>query len=409
MRANKTSVIAGGLSAVSVLALTAGWLWGSLPMIAAGATGVGYVAWRWAPRPGRRRKRAPAVPASGAVEAEVRPRAAPVDPTDSEALVEQMLAQGRYGLLLRPQIARNLNDAQLARARAALEEAMALVPEGEVVLGKIDEMLDGEDLDEEEAAAYQGRAVRVGCYFLDRYPVTNEQYYEFVAAGGYEQLSLWDESIWTAVLEFVDRTGEPGPRYWKNGRYESRWRGHPVVGVSWYEAAAYARWVGKRLPSDAEWVKAGSWPVTLSSTSRVQRKYPWGDTMDRSRANLWGSGPGTTVSVDRFAEGVSVGGVHQLIGNVWEWTRGDLRASDLRHPNLTLSAPMKSIRGGAFDTYFDGQATCQFQSGETPMGRKHNIGFRCAVGICDLMLSKPPADAAVPDGLENAPAEEVPV
>ena len=125
--------------------------------------------------------------------------------------------------------------------------------------------------------------MQVAHFFLDRYPVTNREYYEFVAAGGYGQLSLWDESIWTAVLDFVDLTGEPGPRFWKMGCFAAGKENHPVVGVSWHEAAAYARWTGKRLPTDAEWVKAGSWPVNVSVTNRAQRKYPWGDTMDRDR------------------------------------------------------------------------------------------------------------------------------
>ena len=133
-------------------------------------------------------------------------------------------------------------------------------------------------------------------------------------------MAIWDQEIWPAVLDFVDQTGHPGPRFWHNGRYPRGEDNHPVVGVSWYEAAAYARWVGKRLPTDAEWVKAGSWPVALAGHPLLQRRYPWGEAMDRGRANLWGSGPGRTVSVDQFPGGVSVGGVQQLIGNVWEWT-----------------------------------------------------------------------------------------
>jgi len=70
---------------------------------------------------------------------------------------------------------------------------------------------------------------------------------------------------------------------------------------------------------------------------------------------------------------------------------------------------MKSVRGGAFDTYFDNQATCQFQSGETAIARKRNVGFRCAVGACDLMLARPTDDFAVPAELESAAIEEVPV
>jgi iron(II)-dependent oxidoreductase len=234
----------------------------------------------------------------------------------------------------------------------------------------------------------------LGPFFLDRYPVTNARFYEFVAAGGYQDAALWDATILPAVLGFVDRTGEPGPRFWSGGCYDPAKKDHPVVGVSWYEAAAYARWAGKRLPTDAEWVKAASWPVPLSLGMRSQRRYPWGDTMDRSRANLWGSGPKGTVPVTAFAGGASVGSVYQLVGNVWEWMRGDFPPADGSQAEWIAETPLKSIRGGAFDTYFDKQATCQFQSGESALARKHNIGFRCAVGVCDLLLARSGDDAA---------------
>ena len=91
--------------------------------------------------------------------------------------------------------------------------------------------------------------MRVDGYYLDRYPVTNAQYHQFVRHGGYEQMAIWDPEIWPAVLDFVDTTGHAGPRFWRDGRYPRGEDHHPVVGVSWYEAAAYARWVGKRLPT----------------------------------------------------------------------------------------------------------------------------------------------------------------
>lgn len=302
-------------------------------------------------------------------------------PDDTAALAQQMLAQGRYALLLRPEIAPNLDQQQLRAAAEAMEEAMALVPAGEVALGRWG---DGDATDDEAAEDAPPLVVQVEQFFLDRYPVTNREFYEFVAAGGYEEMAIWDPEIWPGVLEFVDLTGYPGPRFWKNGRYDPQRENHPVVGVSWYEAAAYARWVGKRLPTGAEWEKAGSWPVNLSAGSRPQRRYPWGDLMDRKRANLWGSGPNDTVPVDQFGQGISVGGIHQLIGNVWEWTSSSFGNWSQPGRELLLPTPMKTIRGGAFDTYFDNQATCQFQSGDDPIARKHNIGFRCALSVCDL-------------------------
>lgn len=310
-----------------------------------------------------------------------------ISPDDTDGLVRQMVAQHRYALLLRPQIAASLNQTQFTQAIEALQARMALVPDGEVTLGQVDENPDDQPSGEDEhGRSAPCRTLRVKRFFLDRHPVTNREFFEFVAAGGYEQMSLWDESVLPAVLDFVDRTGEPGPRFWKEGCFLEGTDDHPVIGVCWHEAAAYARWVGKRLPSDAEWVKAGAWPVPLANHGRIQRRYPWGDDMDRRRANLWGSGPGRIVGVNEFAGGISLGGVQQLIGNVWEWTAADFHGGDHPLGKLTFKTPMKTIRGGAFDTYFDNQATCQFASGETTLARKRNIGFRLAIGVCDLVL-----------------------
>lgn len=319
-------------------------------------------------------------PASG-------PAQVPCDPDDPEYLAQRMLAQGRYALLLRPQIAANLSAEQRRAASRALDHGMGIVPEGDVLLQSWRRAGD-----DDRGGADRERLVRVEAVYLDRYPVTNRQFEQFVDDGGYETMPLWDPNIWPAVLDFVDRTGHPGPRFWSDGHYPESLGDHPVVGISWYEGAAYARWAGKRLPSDPEWVKAGSWPVLTQGTRPTQRRYPWGDMMDRERAHLWGTGPAATVSVYEYPGGVSVGGIYHLIGNVWEWTSSNFGAWDATARRVETATHMKSIRGGAFDSYFETQATCQFQSGESPILRKHNIGFRCAVAITDV----------VADGLEEA-------
>src|SRR6185295_11775963 len=263
-------------------------------------------------------------------------------------------------------------------AHEVLDGAMAVVPAGTVVMRSS----RLEEIAEEDRHRIE-RSVEVDGYYLDRFPVTNREYQKFVDAGGYEQLPLWDEAIWPAMLQFVDRTGQSGPKLWENGRYPAGKEDHPVVGVSWFEASAYARWAGKRLASDAEWVKAAVWPVIAEGSRLMQRKYPWGDAMDRTLANLWGSGPGDTTPVMKHAEGMSVGGVQQMVGNVWEWTSTNFGAWEPAAVRLETDIPLKSLRGGAFDTYFEAQAQCQFQSGDSPLARKHNIGFRCAVAFCD--------------------------
>lgn len=381
---------------VTAAAFIGGWAAGVPKLLGLGAVGLVFLTFQlYLARLGESRfqQALPAAhnftsPPATAPTAKKPPRAVAeltADPSNPQALVEQMLGQGRFALLLRSQIIGNLAPEQLAETREALEENSSFVPEGEVVLGAVDDALADGKLEDHEILARRAAVVHVEPYFLDRFPVTNREYYEFVAAGGYEELPIWEKEIWPAMVEFVDETGHPGPRHWRDGHYPVGEENHPVVGINWFEASAYARWVGKRLPTDAEWVKAGAWPVALTRTARFQRKYPWGNTMQASRANLWGSGPGRTVPVDATPGGVSVGGVHQLIGNVWEWTASRFVGQhDDDDGRWSPANTLRSVRGGAFDTYFENQATCQFQSGENPVNRRHNIGFRCAVALSDL-------------------------
>ena len=256
---------------------------------------------------------------------------------------------------------------------------MGLVPQGEVHLEPSVFDVDYALFASDESEIPKGLVIPVRSVFLDRYPVTNRQFLRFVSAGGYQEMAIWDREVLPAVLDFTDTSGQPGPRYWKNGRFPAGEANLPVVGVSWYEAVAYARWLGKRLPTDAEWVKAGSWPVTLSPGTHLQRKYPWGDTMDRRKANVWGSGPGRIVPVNEFAEGVSVGGLYQLIGNVWEWTATSLDVDPAAAEEGHSAPPMlKTIRGGALRHLFR-------KPGELPIRQRRKPDFaktQCRFSLC---------------------------
>src|SRR5262249_5650031 len=137
---------------------------------------------------------------------------------------------------------------------------------------------------------------------------------------------------------------------------------------------------------------------------------PWGDSFDIRRANLWGAHRKGTADVDEYGDGESVGGVHQLVGNVWEWTSSPLHAT--AEPSLHVPETFKSVRGGAFDTYFENQATCHYQSGEHPLARRHNIGFRLALPMATLQVageSEPTADTLEHSANKEHAAEPVPV
>jgi iron(II)-dependent oxidoreductase len=325
-------------------------------------------------------------------------------PKSTDALVDEMIATGRYALLLRPETKRHLTQMHIVRAIRQLDEEMALVPAGRVLLGQLAEQSHSAcgwgDIDQRLA---ERNLVDVSPAYLDRFCVTNEQYQRFVDSGGYEQLEFWLEEALPALLDFVDQTGMPGPRYWYDGQYASGEQRLPVVGVSWYEAWAYAQWVGKRLPTDAEWTKAGAWPVESTPGRIAQRRYPWGESFDTRRAHLYGCGADGLVAVDEYPGGTSVGGIHQLIGNVWEWTTTPL--AELGDPTLHISDSIISIRGGAFDTYFENQATCHYQSGEHPLSRRANIGFRLALPMADLEVA---TEDDAPEEVVNEPVATAP-
>jgi iron(II)-dependent oxidoreductase len=95
--------------------------------------------------------------------------------------------------------------------------------------------------------------------------------------------------------------------------------------------------------------------------------------------------------VDEFYEGCAPNGVYQLIGNAWEWVAAPFECTcDEKNSRIVLAKPMGEIRGGAFDTYFENQCTCQFRSGQPLLYRGINVGFRCCISADQLRVASRP-------------------
>jgi iron(II)-dependent oxidoreductase len=292
---------------------------------------------------------------------------------DSDPL-KRLLQQGRYNVILRDEAKwqeQPGSGALIEEAKVRLEQRMALVPAGSVSIPQT--------LFADPGAAEL--ELDVEPFLLAVHAVTNARFQQFVDAGGYDELDYWPEEIWPHLIEFKDQTGEPGPRYWRKGRHNAELSDHPVVGVSWYEAQAYALWIGQRLATEAEWQMAASWHI--NSSADLLRRFPWGDAMDNSRCNIWSSRRGGTVPVVEYPSGAAPNQVLQLIGNVWEWTDTEYVISDDVGRPIVGEMPMRVIRGGAFDTFFETQATSHFRSGQIALGRTFNTGFRCAMDLAN--------------------------
>jgi len=299
--------------------------------------------------------------------------AAEVESFDDDTL-RRMFQQGRHAVMLREEAKWRTHpggEKIMRDAKNALEERMALVPAGSVTIATT-------------LAAHPGSPeveIEVEPFLLDVHAVTNARFQKFVDAGGYDALEFWPEEIWPHLIELKDQTGQPAPRFWRNARHNALLADHPVVGVSWFEAQAYALWIGQRLPTEAEWQMAGSWHI--KSSTDIMRRFPWGDAMDNTCCNIWSSRHRTTVPVDAYPNGAAPNQVLQLVGNVWEWTDTEFTVTDDGGSPILGEMPMHVVRGGAFDTYFENQATTAFGTGQLALARSSNTGFRCAMDLRD--------------------------
>lgn len=286
--------------------------------------------------------------------------------------VRRLIRQRQYCKMLSKSSDLIFDDLSILIAWETMQQEMAIVPPGSVQLtGAV------------PSAASQ--PVEVSACYLDRFCVSNADFAQFVESGGYDDTRLWPESILTDLLKFTDRTGAPGPRFWCDGKPPKDKLDHPVVGISWFEANAYAQWVGKRLPSPAQWQRSATWG---KGSGGNESRYPWGNSYNHEYANTWSSRIGGTVPVHQFSQGATPSGVCQLIGNTWEWLNGQFALSQNNTQTHQTSSILAEIRGGAFDTYFSSQATCQFRTGQPLLVRAPNIGFRCCVE-CNQVIDGP--------------------
>ncbi len=201
--------------------------------------------------------------------------------------------------------------------------------------------------------------VRLAPYSIARAAVTNSEFSAFVDAGGYQRREWWSPAGW----EWRNSNGADAPVYWvKQGsewqqRVYDRLQPLPphaaVIHVNWYEADAWCRWAGRRLPREAEWEQAAA---TAPQDTQGKRTYPWGDAApDPVRANLSGA-CNVPADVAAFAAGDSAWGCRQLLGNVWEWTADWFNPYPgfVRDPYREYSEPWfgnhKVLRGGCYAT-----------------------------------------------------------
>jgi iron(II)-dependent oxidoreductase len=262
---------------------------------------------------------------------------------------------------------------------AAALPGEVLIPAGPFTMGTSD---DPWALDNERPA----HTVDVPAFWLDTTPVTNGQYQQFIADGGYTQPRWWSAEGWKHCQQeqfeaplFWLRDGDRWLRR-RFGRLEPVPADEPVVHVSWYEADAYARWAGRRLPTEAEWEKA----ARHDSANGLTLRYPWGEADPQpDQANL-GQRHLQPAAAGSYPDGAAPCGARQLLGDVWEWTSSDFtgypgfRAFPYReYSEVFFGGDYKVLRGGSFGT---APVVCRatFRNWDYPIRRQIFSGLRTA-------------------------------
>lgn len=219
--------------------------------------------------------------------------------------------------------------------------------------------------------------IHLSAFSIDRYPVTVAAFAAFIAAGGYATRRFWSARGW--AWRSREKPQIQKPRFWG----EDEWAAylvpnHPVVGVSAYEAEAYAAFRGVRLPTEAEWEKACRGPDGLC--------HPWGDDWREGLCGMRGYGPRGTLPIGSFPAGRSPYGVRDMVGCVWQWCAdaadesAELADTDpFVDPDEYEEQAPRVTRGGAWNT-LQWSVTCTSRNGYPPTARFSNLGFRCVSG-----------------------------
>lgn len=257
--------------------------------------------------------------------------------------------------------------------------AMVRFPGGEVTIGTDARSVE---YDNERPA----HTIELAPFLIDVAPVTNAEYLAFIEDGGYQRDELWSPEgrAWRDERQLV------APRYWsqEGGSWRVRMydrtidaeNRHPVCHVCWYEADAWARWAGKRLPTEQEWEAAASWDP---ATGR-KRLYPWGDEAPGPlHANLDQLAFGTT-PVGAWPHNVSPIGCYGMMGDVWEWTSSFFTGwpgfEAFPYPEYSgafFGEEYRVLRGGSWATR-PGAVRNTFRNWDYPIRRQIFSGFRCA-------------------------------
>jgi formylglycine-generating enzyme required for sulfatase activity len=239
----------------------------------------------------------------------------------------------------------------------------------------------------------------MSAYLIDKSPVTNAEYKKFIESGGYKQRDFWSDAGWDYVRQskILDSDGVHSAM---DGEDDC-----PVVNVSWYEAEAFAKYAGKRLPTEAEWEKAAR-----GTDGRI---YPWGNEFDKTKVNCAESKIEKPTPVTKFPDGISGYGCFDMAGNVWEWTadwfdsqyyssaphrdpQGPVKAEDKpffgRPEDVGTSIyelepaeagdstlrDCKVLRGGSWNGGGVIHIRCANRDYDEPDYKNDTIGFRCA-------------------------------
>ena len=224
---------------------------------------------------------------------------------------------------------------------------MVLIPAGSFEMG--DHFDEGDD---DELPIHQ---VELDAFYMDVNEVTAGQFKPFVEDSGY------DYDDWDNVAEY-----SPGDEF-------------PMIYVNWNDATAYAKWAGKRLPTEAEWEYAARGGL-------IGKRYPWGDEIDKTKARYdsWNDGKGTTAPVGSYpANGY---GLYDMAGNAWEWCQDRYgenyySSSPAKNPPGPGSGSYRVLRGGAcYDNASNYHLRVAYRSNYIPAGRYLGLGFRCVSG-----------------------------